>query len=130
MAEQPPFTVHPPHAVPNHVQSIRPAEARNRFGILLHNPPLKPLKPGIGPWGRGPLVRSVADKRQATVGQWALVADGAKEARSRTRIMINSARSESLGSRPTFRGPWARRQRCLIPADSFLELNWESGKNE
>ena len=44
--------------------------------------------------------------------------------------MTNNARSESLATRPTFRGPWARGQRCLIPADSFLEPNWESGKNE
>ena len=44
--------------------------------------------------------------------------------------MTNNARSESLATRPTFRGPWARGQRCLIPADSFLEPNWENGKNE
>lgn len=64
------------------------------------------------------------------VGQWALIADNAKEAKSSARVMTNNARSESLASRPTFRGPWSRGQRCLIPADSFLEPNWESGKNE
>ena len=94
------------------------------------NLPHEPYKSGIGPWGRAPFVRAVADGREAVVGQWALIADGAKEAKSSARIMTNNARSESLASRPTFRGPWARRQRCLIPADSFLEPNWESGKNE
>ena len=68
--------------------------------------------------------------REGAVGQWALIADNAKEAKSSARIMTNNARSESLASRPTFRGPWSRGQRCLIPADSFLEPNWESGKNE
>ena len=87
-------------------------------------------RPGIGPWGRAPFVRQASDAREAVVGQWALIADNAKEAKSAARIVTNNARSESLASRPTFRGPWARGQRCLIPADSFLEPNWESGKNE
>ena len=87
-------------------------------------------RPGIGPWGRGPLVRQGPCGREALVGQWALIADNAREAKSAARIMTNNARAESLDSRPTFRGPWARGQRCLIPADSFLEPNWEGGKNE
>ena len=87
-------------------------------------------RPGIGPWGRGPFVRQTAAGRESVVGQWALIGDNAREAKSVARISTNNARSESLASRPTFRGPWARGQRCLIPADSFLEPNWESGKNE
>ena len=87
-------------------------------------------RPGIGPWGRGPFVRLTPAGREAVVGQWALIGDNAREAKSAARIMTNNARSESLASRPTFRGPWVRGQRCLIPADSFLEPNWESGKNE
>ena len=27
--------------------------------------------------------------------------------------MTNNARSESVATKPTFRGPWARNQRCL-----------------
>ncbi len=97
--------------------------------------PAKSYRPGIGPWGQGPFVRQVTGPepeghREAPIGQWALIADNAKEAKSSARIMTNNARSESLASRPTFRGPWSRGQRCLIPADSFLEPNWESGKNE
>ena len=34
-----------------------------------------------------------------------------------------------MATKPTFRGPWSRGQRCLIPAESFLEPNWETGKN-
>ena len=91
--------------------------------------PELPYRPGIGPWGHGPFVRQVAHGREATVGQWALIGDRAKESKSPARIMTNNARSESVASKPTFRGPWSRGQRCLIPADSFLEPNWESGKN-
>ena len=102
--------------VEDHFHALLPADASYR--------------PGIGPWGRGPFVRQASAAREAVVGQWALIADNAREAKSAARIMTNNARSESLASRPTFRGPWARGQRCLIPADSFLEPNWESGKNE
>ena len=94
-------------------------------------PPTDPYGPDIGPWGHGPFVRKAeGGDRQSAVGQWALIADNAKEVNSSARIMTNNARSESLASRPTFRGPWSRGQRCLVPADSFLEPNWESGKNE
>jgi putative SOS response-associated peptidase YedK len=101
--------------------------------VALHfkvTPPTEAYKRGIGPWGLGPFVRSQEGVREAVVGQWALIADNAKEAKSAARIMTNNARSESVATKPTFRGPWARGQRCLIPAESFLEPNWESGKNE
>ncbi|MBK6853268.1 MAG: SOS response-associated peptidase family protein [Burkholderiales bacterium] len=91
--------------------------------------PSDTYRPGIGPWGRGPFIRRVADRREAVVGQWALIGDNAREARSSARIMTNNARSETVASKPTFRGPWQRGQRCLIPADTFLEPNWELGKN-
>jgi putative SOS response-associated peptidase YedK len=100
--------------------------------VALHfkvEPPAEPYKRGIGPWGRAPFVRAAASGREAVVGQWALIGDNAREAKSSARIMTNNARSESVASKPTFRGPWSRGQRCLIPADSFLEPNWESGKN-
>jgi len=104
-----------------------PERVDEYFGAGL---PKEPYRPGVGPWGRGPFVRSTPSGREVVVGQWALIGDNAKEAKSSARIMTNNARSESVASKPTFRGPWARGQRCLIPADSFLEPNWESGKNE
>ena len=104
-----------------------PERVDEYFGASL---PKEPYRPGVGPWGRGPFVRSTPSGREVVVGQWALIGDNAKEAKSSARIMTNNARSESVASKPTFRGPWARGQRCLIPADSFLEPNWESGKNE
>jgi len=90
--------------------------------------PREPYRPGIGPWGRGPFVRGTTTDRDVVVGQWALIGDNAEEAKSSARIMTNNARSESVGSKPTFRGPWTRGQRCLIPADSFLEPNWRAAR--
>lgn len=43
--------------------------------------------------------------------------------------LVRHARSEELEDKPTFRIPWKRGQRCIIPADWFDEPNWESGKN-
>ena len=116
------------HCMCNQYAPPNPQRVADHFRTT---PPAAPCRPGIGPWGQGPFVRRAADgHREAALGQWALIADNAKEAKSSARIMTNNARSESLASRPTFRGPWSRGQRCLIPADSFLEPNWESGKNE
>lgn len=104
----------------------RPERIAARFGTAA---PTEPYRPGIGPWGRGPFVRQAGGGREVVLGQWALIADRAGEARSSARIMTNNARSETVASKPTFRGPWQRGQRCLIPADAFLEPNWESGAN-
>ena len=88
----------------------------------------KDYKPGLGPWSAGPFVRSRDGRREAIVGQWALIGDKDRQANSRPR-MTNNARWEELEKKPTFRGPWARGQRCLVPAEWYQEPNWESGKN-
>lgn len=41
----------------------------------------------------------------------------------------NNARAEQLAPKATFKHLWARGHRCVIPAWSFDELNWETGKN-
>ena len=41
----------------------------------------------------------------------------------------NNARSEELAQKASYREPWARGQRCIIPADSFDEPCWETGRN-
>lgn len=39
-----------------------------------------------------------------------------------------NARSETVASKPSFRHAYARRQWCIIPAESFFEPSYESGK--
>lgn len=56
--------------------------------------------------------------RRLDVARWGLVPSWAKDVSVGQR-MIN-ARSESVGERPSYRGPFARR-RCLLPADAFYE---------
>ena len=86
-------------------------------------------KPGIGPWGEGPFIRATNGEPELVVGLWALIGDHDKKAINRPR-MTNNARWESVASLRTYKGPWSRSQRCVIPAESYDEPNWESGKNE
>ncbi len=103
-----------------------PRMITERFRVTV---PAEPYKASIGPWGRGPFIRVRNGSPECVVGQWALIADGAREAVSSARIMTNNARSESVAEKRTFKGPWLRGQRCLIPADHFQEPNWETGRN-
>jgi len=86
-------------------------------------------RPGIGPWGDGPFIRARNGAPKLVVGTWALIGDRDKKPVNRPH-MTNCARWEELAQKPTYKGPWMRRQRCLIPADRFDYPNWESGKNE
>ena len=85
--------------------------------VALHfkvEPPAEAYKRGLGPWGRAPFVRSARAGREAVVGQWALIGDNAREAKSSARIMTDNARSESVATKPTFRGPWQSPRRPVL----------------
>lgn len=41
-----------------------------------------------------------------------------------------NARSETVASKPTYRGPWRAGQRCIIPVEWIYEPNHESGRHE
>lgn len=60
-------------------------------------------------------------------GQWGLIPWFAKTAK--LQYSTNNARSEELAAKAAFKQPWARGQRCIIPARSFDEPCWETGKN-
>jgi putative SOS response-associated peptidase YedK len=89
----------------------------------------------------GPFIRNAAEngERELVFGQWGMIPPV-----SETRIPMSTprgpgekpkrlstvnARSESVNSRPTFSGAWRAGQRCIVPASSFDEPNWETGKN-
>jgi len=83
------------------------------------------------PRSPGPFIRRRKDvagyERELVVGQWALVPWFAKSAKLAYATV--NARSEELTDKASYKLPWARGQRCIIPAESFDEPNWESGKN-
>ncbi len=80
--------------------------------------------PSIGPRQPGPFV--TADRIQ--VGQWGLIPWFAKEQVQKDPkgrpLMTNNARSETMSTRPTFKDAWKNGQRCLVPADAFMEPYW------
>ena len=81
----------------------------------------------IHPRALGPFLRAADGGAELVVGQWGLIPFFAKAAE--LPYSTNNARAEELAAKPTFRDPWKRGQRCIIPAMSFDEPNWESGKN-
>ena len=84
---------------------------------------------GIGPWQPGPFVRH----GRVDVGQWGLIPWFSKTRRPTGRggrpISTNNCRTETVATAPSFKGPWARGQRCLIPAVDYDEPYWGTGKN-
>lgn len=92
--------------------------------------PLPWWSASIFPRASGPFIRAgggEAGGRALVVGTWGLIPHFATSAR--LRYQTNNARSEELAHKPSFRQPWARGQRCIIPAQSFDEPCWESGRN-
>ncbi|MBT5187814.1 MAG: SOS response-associated peptidase [Kordiimonadaceae bacterium] len=61
-------------------------------------------------------------EKEGVLMRWGLIPHFAKEIAT-DRPMIN-ARSETIGVKPSFRGPF-RRRKCLVPADGFYE--WKRG---
>ena len=86
-------------------------------------------KPSIGPRDQGPFV--VAGR--VRVGQWGMIRPGspervARDAKGRP-LMTNNARTEQMATAPTYRVAWRQGDRCLIPARSYIEPYWGTGKN-
>ncbi len=79
----------------------------------------------------GPFIRAARDsadfQRELVVGQWSLIPWFAKTAK--LPYPTANARSEELADKASYKGPWARGQRCIVPALAFFEPNWESGKH-
>ncbi|MGE0426699.1 MAG: SOS response-associated peptidase [Hydrogenophaga sp.] len=85
----------------------------------------------VAPRKPGAFIRRAVDDvgyaQELVVGRWGLIPWFSKTAD--IKFSTNNARSEELAAKATFKHPWARGQRCIIPADWFDEPNWESGKN-
>jgi putative SOS response-associated peptidase YedK len=86
----------------------------------------------VFPRAPGPFIRAAHDsteyRRELVIGQWGLIPWFAKT--SKLAYSTNNARSEELSAKATFKHPWARGQRCIVPAVSFDEPCWESGRNQ
>jgi putative SOS response-associated peptidase YedK len=85
----------------------------------------------VFPGYQGAFIRAARDSaqggRELVVGQWNLIPWFAKE--RKLKFPTSNARSEELSQKASYKHPWARGQRCIIPAQCFFEPNWESGRH-
>lgn len=65
--------------------------------------------------------------RELVRGQWGLIPWFTKSLP--LPYSTNNARSEELLAKASFKEPWLKGQRCLIPASVFWEPCWESKRN-
>lgn len=72
-------------------------------------------------------VREATGERQLVIGLWGLIPWFAKSVQ--LPYSTNNARFEELTSKASYKQPWLRGQRCIIPAQSFDEPCWETGRN-
>ena len=85
--------------------------------VVRHGDPV-PWPRGVFPRSPGPFIRRARDaagyERELVVGQWGLIPWFAKE--PKLRFPTNNARSEELAQKASYKDPWKRGQRCIIPA--------------
>lgn len=106
-------------------------DARRYESSLGVQPPLGPGAFELYPKSRGTFIRRRPDvlelEREATGGTWGLLPWFAKT----PEIKFNTvnARSETAAADASYKAPWSRGQRCIVPMDAFFEPNWESGNH-
>jgi putative SOS response-associated peptidase YedK len=110
----------------NRYETVSKYGIRTRFDV---EPYPDPVPPAIGPLGRGDFITGAG----ARVGQWGLIPPTSPTRRPATPdgkpLSTNNARRERMATAPTFRGAWRKGQRCIIPAESYDEPYWGTGKN-
>lgn len=82
----------------------------------------------IAPRRIGPFLRAGDEGiLELAVGNWGLIPRWSKT--SKLQYATNNCRAEEMARKPAFRDAWNAGQRCIIPAISFDEPCWETGKN-
>ena len=113
----------------NKYLSPEAAEIERFWHVGDRNVPL--WQPEIFPRAPGPFIRrrqhAAGYERELVVGQWGLIPWFAKE--PKLNYPTNNARSEELAEKASYKDPWKRGQRCIIPAWTFDEPSWKTGRN-
>jgi putative SOS response-associated peptidase YedK len=102
---------------------------RSRFPIV-EPKTWKEWQETIAPLRAGPFIKA---QFEVDVGQWGMIPPSSKTREPRTgqgkRMSTNNARRETIATAWTYRFAWSKSQRCLIPAESYDEPYWGTGKN-
>lgn len=89
----------------------------------------------VRPLYKAPFLRLARDGfgSELVTGQWGLIPIDSETAVPRkkdgSKLSTFNARSEEIHWKWSFRDVWAMGQRCIIPAQSFFEPNWETGRH-
>lgn len=91
--------------------------------------PIGAYGPTVAPLKSGPIV--INDR--ALVAQWGMIPPHSPTRTpmlsSGQRMSTNNCRRERMATAPTYRDAWRNGQRCIIPAETYDEPCWETGKN-
>lgn len=115
----------------NRYNSPEQAAIERYWGFKPSDKPWRGHVTPVYPRAPGPFIRRARHDSgyspELAVGQWGLVPWFAKTAK--LTYATNNARSEELASKASYKQPWARGQRCIIPVLDFDEPCWETGRN-
>ncbi|MFN4350952.1 MAG: SOS response-associated peptidase [Hylemonella sp.] len=90
-------------------------------------PPSGPGTHHVWPGFEAGFIRKDSDVgRKAQLGRFGMVAPWVKDLKQ-VRSTYN-ARSETAAEKPSFRNAWRKGQHCIVPAMSFFEPDWRTGK--
>jgi putative SOS response-associated peptidase YedK len=87
-----------------------------------------PASFNVAPSQNVPVIRSLDGTPQATAMRWGLVPFFAKGVPGKYSTI--NARIETMDTSPSFRGPWKRGQRCIVPCAGFYEWHINADGNK
>ncbi|CAN7368067.1 SOS response-associated peptidase [Acidovorax sp. LjRoot118] len=107
-----------------------PAQLGLYFGDL---PQDENWRDHISPLYRGVVLRPRAAGTELITGQWGMIPPRSEtnipKGKDGKRLNTVNARREGMAKSWTYGGAWRKGQRCLIPAQLFVEPYWGTGKH-
>jgi putative SOS response-associated peptidase YedK len=82
----------------------------------------------VAPTQSVPVVRGRDGGREGVMMRWGLIPFFARGVAPKYSTI--NARIETLESAPSYRGPWSRAQRCILPAAGFFEWHLLAGETK
>jgi putative SOS response-associated peptidase YedK len=73
----------------------------------------------VTPMHQMPITRLINGEIEHTTARWSLLPYWAKD--EKLKYATHNARADKIATAPSFRGPYRRKQRCLVPAAGFYE---------
>ena len=90
-------------------------------------PPAGDARADMWPAYPAAIVLDKLGHRHSVLARWGLIPASTRAPNQ--KLSTFNARSESMATSPTFRGAWAKGQRCIVPAEAIYEPDWRSGRH-